>query len=112
MLYKVDLGAEQRYSKSIVSTLASQDLDLRTCYMDQLDRDGSLQGQISFRFRVNSSDGAMQNIKFQGGSLNSKKVAECLYYTLGKMQFPITKNLDGQLTFYFNFKDEQGRAAP
>ena len=112
MHYKVDLGPAQRYSRSISNTLASQDLDLRTCYMDQLDRDGSLQGQISFRFRVNSTDGAMQNIKFSGGSLNSKKVVECLYFTLGKMQFPINKNLDGQLTFYFNSKDEIGRASP
>ncbi|HYX37494.1 MAG TPA: AgmX/PglI C-terminal domain-containing protein [Oligoflexus sp.] len=112
MHYKVDLGAEQRYSKSIVNTLASQDLDLRTCYMDQLDRDGSLQGQLSFRFRVNSADGAMQNIKFSGGSLNSKKVVECLYFALGKMQFPIAKNLDGRVTFYFNFKDDMGRASP
>lgn len=112
MHYKVDLGAQQRYSKSIVSTLASQDLDLRTCYMDQLDRDGSLQGQITFSFRVNSGDGSMQNIKFNGGSLNSKKVVECLYFTLGKMQFPIAKNLDGRVTFYFTFKDEMGRASP
>lgn len=112
MLYKVDLGQEQRYSKSIVGTLASQDLDLRTCYMDQLDRDASLQGQVNFRFQVNKSDGLMQNIKFQNGTLKSKKVVECLFYTLGKMQFPIAKNLQGQLTFYFNFKDEQGRATP
>lgn len=112
MMYKVDLGAEQRYSKSIVSTLASQDLDLRTCYMDQLERDGSLQGQISFRFQITRSDGAMGNIKYQSGTLNSKKVVECLYYTLGKMQFPIAKNLAGVVTFYFNFKDDVGRASP
>ncbi|WP_141735500.1 AgmX/PglI C-terminal domain-containing protein [Oligoflexus tunisiensis] len=112
MHYKVDLGKEQRYSKSIVSTLVSQDLDLRTCYMDQLDRDGSLQGQISFRFRVNKGDGAMQNLKYSGGTLNSKKVVECLYFALGKMQFPIAKNLDGRVTFYFTFKDEMGRASP
>lgn len=112
MHYKVDLGKEQRYSKSIVNTLASQDLDLRTCYMDQLDRDGSLQGQISFRFRVNSGDGAMQSIKYSGGSLNSKKVVECLYFALGKMQFPIARTLDGRVTFYFTFKDEMGRASP
>jgi hypothetical protein len=80
--------------------------------MDQLDRDGSLQGQISFRFRVSKSDGAMQNIKYSGGSLNSKKVVECLYFTLGKMQFPITRTLDGRVTFYFTFKDEMGRASP
>jgi hypothetical protein len=112
MHYKVDLGKEQRYSKSIINTLVSQDLDLRTCYMDQLERDGSLQGQISFRFRVNKGDGAMQNLKYSGGTLNSKKVVECLFFTLGKMQFPIAKNLDGRVIFYFNFKDEMGRASP
>jgi hypothetical protein len=112
MHYKVDLGKDQRYSKSIINTLVSQDLDLRSCYMDQLDRDGSLQGQISFRFRVSSADGAMSNIKYTGGSLNSKKVVECLYFALGKMQFPIARTLDGRVTFYFTFKDEMGRASP
>ena len=112
MMYKVDLGTAQRYTKRIISTLASQDLDLRSCYMDQLDRDGSLQGQIAFRFQVSRSDGAMRNIKYSGGTLKSKKVVECLYFTLGKMQFPVAQNLDGLVTFYFNSKDDIGRASP
>ncbi|MCX6129990.1 MAG: hypothetical protein NTX25_13125 [Proteobacteria bacterium] len=36
MLYKVDLGREQKHTPKVIGTLSSQDLDFRTCYMDQI----------------------------------------------------------------------------
>ena len=54
----------------------------------------------------------MQNLAYRTGTLASPRVRECLYYTLGRVQFPMKQSLTGDLTFYFNYDEEQGRSMP
>ncbi len=112
MIYRVNLVNAPQLNTRIAQTFAAQDLDLRRCYMDELDRDGSLRGNASFRFQIAKSDGTMQKISYRGGSLKSQRVVQCLYFNMGKMQFPIAANVVGEINFFFNYQDEMGRAMP
>jgi len=112
MMYKVDLETERKLVPKVVSTVASQDLDLRRCYIDQLDQDESLQGQVGFRFQIARSSGAIQKISPQGDSIRSDRLVQCLILTLGRMQFPIASTINGSIIFYFSYKDDIGRSTP
>lgn len=104
MFYKVDMVNQDRFAPQISSTVAAQDLDLRRCYMDELDLDPRIQGNVLFNFHIAASDGTMRKIFYRGGSIKSPRLIQCLYYTLGRMQFPLSKALQGSITFYFSYR--------
>lgn len=104
MVYQLNLGRFHQFSQTIVRTLNNQDVELRSCYSDQLELDESLAGSIRFRFLISKSDGVMDRIVYNGGGLKNDNVVRCLYYKLGQMQFPISSKLQGQITFQFSIK--------
>jgi len=104
MVYQLNLGRFHQQSQNMIRTLNNQDLELRTCYSDQLELDESLTGSVRFRFLISKTDGVMDRIVYKGGSLKNENVARCLYYKLGQMQFPISTKLQGQITFQFSIK--------
>ncbi len=112
MIYKLDVGKQKKFTTKLISTLAAQDLDLRRCYMEELDKTPNLKGNVAFNFMIDRSDGVMQKIQYRGGNIKNNRLTTCLYYTLGKMQFPVTSNVGGNITFYFSFSDEPGRKVP
>lgn len=102
MLYKVDLAKSDRFAPQISNTVAAQDLDLRRCYIDELDKDPRLQGNVLFNFQIAASDGTMRKIFYRGGSIKNARLIQCLYHTLGRMQFPLSRAIQGAITFQFN----------
>ncbi len=102
MRYQIDLGRQNKYAKKLMATIASRDVDLRQCYMDEVELDDKLAGQVSFKFLINAENGVMETIKYAGGSLKNKKVLRCLYYLLGQMQFPVASKLSGKISFIFS----------
>ncbi len=112
MIYRINLVNAPQLNARVAQTFANQDLDLRRCYMEELDRNEALRGNASFRFQIARSDGTMQKIAYRGGSLKSNRVVQCLYFNMGKMQFPIATDVAGDINFFFNYQDELGRAKP
>lgn len=112
MVYKLDIGKQRGVTLKLINTLASQDLDLRRCYSDELEKTENLKGNVRFSFTINRDSGQMQKIQFRGGNINNQRVKTCLFYTLGKMQFPVTSNVPGNISFYFSYSDEPGRKSP
>ncbi len=104
MYYKVDLATQDYLAAKISNTVGAQDLDLRRCYMDELEKDKKLKGSVIFNFKIAASDGTMRKIFYRGGSIKNPQVIQCLYHALGRMQFPLAKALDGQLTFSFTYR--------
>lgn len=102
MRYKLDLGRQNSYAKKLMATIASRDVDLRQCYMDELELNDELQGDVNFKFLISKNNGVMEKIKYAGGKLKNKKVVRCLYYLLGQMQFPVAQKLTGKISFLFS----------
>lgn len=112
MIYKLDIGKQRRYTRKLVNTIAAEDLDLRRCYMDELEKTSDLKGNVAFNFVIERSTGAMQKIQYRGGNIKNGRLISCLYYTMGKMQFPVAENLAGNIRFYFSFTEEPSRRSP
>lgn len=104
MVYQLNLGGANKYSKAIVRTLNSRDVELRNCYSEQLELNDSLSGSVRFRFQMSETNGVMERIGYSGGSLKNEQVIRCLYYKLGQLQFPIASKITGQITFQFSTK--------
>lgn len=100
MFYLLDLGRNNHYAKTIVRALQSQDLTFRNCYTSYLQRNSG-EGKVSFRFTISRSNGLMSNVRHSGGSLRDGRLVKCLQYRLGLMQFSVSRQLQGKITFQF-----------
>lgn len=112
MIYKLDVGRQRQFTTKLINTIAAQDLDLRRCYMDELDKSPGLKGNVGFQFNIDGSNGSMQKIQLRSGNLRNSRLVTCLYYTMGRMQFPVSASIPGNITFYFSYRDEQARRSP
>lgn len=110
MMYQVNSNGTQGNRNLLSGTIGGQDSELRRCYMDQLDLQLGLRGTVNFNFQIAAQTGSFRDLKYKGGSLNSPRAVECLTLSLKKLQFPVNKNLAGQINFSFNYDDNPGRA--
>ena len=101
MYYQINLGRNNRFAKTILKAIQNQEITFRTCFMDALEINPDLQRQSKIFLPVAKANGAIDKVKHQGGSIKNKKMVQCLYYNLGAMQFPLSRNIGGSITFIF-----------
>lgn len=104
MFYRLDLFRHNHYAKSIANVLTVYDPNLRRCYMDRLEVNDALKGDVKFTFLLSKSTGTMAKLKHTGGSANDPKLAQCIYYQLAQIQFPVPENMIGELTYSYDVR--------
>jgi hypothetical protein len=104
MFYKLDLMKHNDHAKAIAGVLTVYDPNIRKCYTDRLDDNDSLKGDVKFTFLLSKQTGTMAKLKRTGGSLGDPKLAECMYYELSQIQFPVSENMIGELTYTFDLQ--------
>lgn len=104
MFFKLDLMRHNVHAPSIAQVLQVYDAPFRLCYTDRLEVNDALKGDVTFTFLLSKSTGTMAKIKQTGGSLNDPKLAQCLYYELAQIQFPVPENMIGELTYIYDVR--------
>lgn len=104
MFYRLDLFRHNRFAKPIAEVLNVYDPNLRQCYMDRLQDKEELKGDVQFTFLLSKTTGTMAKLKHTGGTANDPKLAQCMYYQLAQIQFPVPENMVGELTYTYDVR--------
>lgn len=102
MFFKLDLMQNNYFAKPIADVLTTFDPNLRTCYTDRLDENDKLRGDVKFTFLLSKETGTMTKLRHTGGTADDPKLVECVYYELAKMQFPVDRNMLGEITYSYD----------
>lgn len=102
MFFKLDLTQNNHFAKPIAEVLTTFDPNLRACYTDRLDTNETLKGDVKFTFLLSKETQTMTKLRHTGGSADDPKLVECIYYELAKMQFPVSRNMLGEITYTFD----------
>lgn len=100
--WSLNLLKDQNRAHDVNEILVSSDPYLRKCYMESLERIPELRGKIVYGFIISGGTGRMVRLRPLGGSLKNFDLINCIQDELGKMNFPMQKNVAGKLIFDFN----------
>jgi hypothetical protein len=105
MFYRVDLRRDNAHSPAVAGVIRANDARLRTCYTDRLAEAPDLKGQMVFSFRLSRRSGTMSRIARVGGSLDDKRLEQCLRQRLAKLAFHPPRDMGGTLAYDFDARE-------
>jgi hypothetical protein len=109
MFYRLDLAENNSLAGSIAAVVRSSEEALRQCYVDRLDDEPDLRGQLALSFELSKTTGNMRKVKSIGGTLKDPKLISCVKERLAKLTFELPRTISGRLDYTFDAKE---RPAP
>lgn len=104
MFYALNLFRHNYLAQQVSQVLVVYDPNLRRCYTDRLEYNESLKGDVKFTFLLAKSTGTMTKIKHSGGTAGDPKLIRCMYLELGAIQFPVSENIVGEVTYTYDVR--------
>lgn len=104
MFYALNLFRHNYLAQQVSQVLVVYDPNLRRCYTDRLEYNEALKGDVKFTFLLSKSTGTMTRIKQSGGTMTDPKLIRCMYLELGAIQFPVSENIVGEVTYSFDVR--------
>ncbi len=101
MVYKLNLFRQNSFAPAMAKTLEANDPDIRSCYLDHLEREPNAQGQLSYTFVYSSVTKSIKSLKMKQSDINDSVFLECMMYKLMGLDFPVGPSLIGELSFQF-----------
>jgi hypothetical protein len=109
MFYRLDLFTDNSLAKAMAEVMRKSEEAVRQCYVDRLDSQPTLRGEIGLTFEVPAATGNMETIELVSGSLKDKTLIACLKERLGALTFSLPRGVSGRLDYTF---DSVERRAP
>lgn len=101
MQFRLNLFRQNNFAPAMAEVLQANDPDIRSCYLDLLERSPSVQGQLSYTFVYSSSTRSIKSLKVKQSDLVDESFLECMMYKLMGLEFPIGPSLIGELSYQF-----------
>lgn len=101
MQFKLNLFRQNAFAPAMAQVLQANDPDIRSCYLDLLERKPEAQGQLSFTFVYSSSTRSIKSLKMKQTDLPDEVFLECMNLKLMGLDFPIGPSLIGELSYQF-----------
>ena len=104
MFYRLDLFRHNHHGRAVATTLDGFDAKLRQCYLDRLEWNDTLRGDVKFSLLISRESRTITKLKRSGGSLTDPKLTECMYHVLMQAQFPVAETMIGELTYTYDVR--------
>jgi hypothetical protein len=101
MFYKVNLFRHNMYARDVSGALAAFDRNLRACYLQALNQDDNLKGDLVLQILASAKTGTIRQAKKSGGSITHGGMIDCMIGELQQIPMPVQENMIGELTFTF-----------
>ena len=105
MYYKINLFRQNQYATAVMEVVQSNDLDLRSCYTDFLDRGSKGQGTLTYTMLMSHQNRSIRTLKVKQSDFRDDKFLECLNLKLRALSFPISESVIGELTLIFQMSE-------
>jgi hypothetical protein len=101
MFYKLNLYRQNQYAPNVLGVIQANDSDLRTCFIEHLDRGSREHGTIIYTMLLSHQTHSIKTLKIKKTEIRDEGFMECLYYKLMGLSFPIKESMIGELALIF-----------
>jgi hypothetical protein len=102
MYYRMDLLRDNAHAKDMATIMHIYDAPVRACYVDRLDSQPALRGDVDLSFAMSKNSGGMERIRHVGGTLKDPQLVKCLKRRLAEIPFQPPRNMQGKLRYRFD----------
>jgi hypothetical protein len=101
MFYRLDLLRDNEHSKDMAAIMHIYDAPVRACYVERLDDQPWLKGDVDLSFAMSKQSGGMEKIRHVGGTLRDPALVQCLKRRLAEIPFQPPRDMRGKLRYRF-----------
>lgn len=101
MFYQLNLFRQNVHAPAMSQVFQANDPDIRSCYLELLDRQPEVQGKLDFTFVYSSQTKSIKSLKVKQTDIKENKFLECMKLKIMGLDFAIQSSLIGELSFSF-----------